>query len=83
MKNTKLCSALFLLIFMLFIAVAPIRGEIILQCPPDIDGEDTDGDGIVDNDHLCIHLSAGDGFVNMARTNNQSQERPESLSKFE
>jgi len=37
-----------------------------LQCPPDTDGIDTDGDGIVDNDNVCLHLGAGDGFVKMA-----------------
>ncbi len=39
---------------------------IKLQCPPDTDGIDTDGDGIVDNDNVCLHLGAGDGFVKMA-----------------
>lgn len=33
---------------------------------PDIDGIDTDGDGDPDNDNVFIHVSAGDGFVNMA-----------------
>lgn len=36
------------------------------QCPADTDGVDTDGDGLTDNDHVCRHLAAGDGFVNMA-----------------
>jgi len=44
----------------------PARSAPFLQCPPDTDGVDTDGDGIVDNDHVCLHIFAGDGFVNMA-----------------
>ncbi len=40
--------------------------EVFTQCPPDTDGIDTDGDGDADNDNVCVHLSAGDGFVTMA-----------------
>ena len=36
------------------------------DCPPDLDGIDTDGDGNVSNDYVCVHLAAGDGFVKMA-----------------
>ena len=36
------------------------------QCPPDTDGIDTDQDGDPDNDNVCYHLGAGDGFVTMA-----------------
>ena len=43
-----------------------VRAEVIVQCPADTDGIDTDGDGIVDNDIVCMHLAAGDGFINMA-----------------
>jgi len=46
--------------------LTPPEGNIFLQCPPDTDNIDTDGDGIVDNDHVCMHLGAGDGFVTMA-----------------
>lgn len=47
--------------------LAPIASATVYsQCPPDTDGIDTDGDGNPDNDTLCLHLSAGDGFVNMA-----------------
>jgi FtsP/CotA-like multicopper oxidase with cupredoxin domain len=38
----------------------------VIQCPPDTDGVDTDGDGVVDNDHVCLSLTAGDGYYNMA-----------------
>ena len=44
----------------------PVYAEVITQCPADTDGIDTDGDGIVDNDIVCKHLAAGDGFINMA-----------------
>ena len=40
--------------------------SIKIQCPPDTDGIDTDGDGIVDNDNVCLHIGGGDGFVKMA-----------------
>ena len=36
------------------------------QCYPDTDGIDTDGDGNPNDDVVCIHLAAGDGFVKMA-----------------
>lgn len=46
---------------------APLcAGIVYTQAPPDTDGIDTDGDGIVDNDHVFLHMAAGDGFVNMA-----------------
>jgi len=41
-------------------------GEVQSQFVPDTDGIDTDGDGDPNNDHVQIHLTAGDGFVNMA-----------------
>jgi len=40
--------------------------SVLVQCPPDTDGIDTDGDGIVDNDNVCMHLTSGDGFVKTA-----------------
>lgn len=40
--------------------------DVHSQAPPDTDGIDTDGDGIVDNDNVIRHLAAGDGFVNTA-----------------
>ena len=48
------------------LVVSPAAAEVRVQCPADTDGVDTDGDGIVDNDHVCKHLAAGDGFINMA-----------------
>jgi FtsP/CotA-like multicopper oxidase with cupredoxin domain len=51
---------------MLLVAPAAYAGGVFIQCPPDEDGVDTDGDTIDDNDNVCIHVTAGDGFVNMA-----------------
>lgn len=40
--------------------------SVLVQCPPDTDGIDTDGDGIVNNDNVCMHLTSGDGFFKTA-----------------
>ncbi|MDM8009211.1 MAG: multicopper oxidase domain-containing protein [Phycisphaerae bacterium] len=47
-------------------AAPPVWGEVWSQCPPDTDGVNTDGIGGADDDHVCMHITAGDGFVNMA-----------------
>lgn len=65
LKITEFMLTLMLLMMMCF-AMTPIYGAVLVQRPPDVDGIDTDGDGIVDNDHVFLHMSAGDGFVNMA-----------------
>ncbi len=44
----------------------PLQAAINVECPPDTDGIDTDGDGNAGNDHVCIHLAATDGFSKMA-----------------
>lgn len=54
------------LTLMLLLTVWQTEAAINSQFTPDTDGIDTDGDGNPDNDHVFIHLSAGDGFVNMA-----------------
>ncbi|MBN1817901.1 MAG: multicopper oxidase domain-containing protein [Sedimentisphaerales bacterium] len=41
-------------------------GEIHTQFTPDTDGVDTDGNGDPNDDHVYLHMFAGDGFVNMA-----------------
>ncbi|MDD5556973.1 MAG: multicopper oxidase domain-containing protein [bacterium] len=48
------------------LAALPLGAEVVVQCPPDTDGIDTDGDGDPDNDVVCVHSAAGDGFINMA-----------------
>ena len=55
-----------LMVFFLLLVAAVADAHVYIQCPPDTDNIDSDGDGIVDNDHLCIHLAAGDGFIKMA-----------------
>ncbi|MHC4616857.1 MAG: multicopper oxidase domain-containing protein [Planctomycetota bacterium] len=49
-----------------FLAEGLAAGSVYTQAPPDTDGNDTDGDGDPDNDHVFLHMAAGDGFVNMA-----------------
>lgn len=53
----------------------PAEAAVFIQCPTDnweaeqAAGEDLDGDGVVDYEDdnvVCIHLSAGDGFTTMA-----------------
>ena len=56
----------FLTIMAVVVASLPVQAAFKIQCPADTDGIDTDGDGNVANDHVCLHLAAGDGFVNMA-----------------
>ena len=62
LKGYPICS----LLTILAVGVLPARADIFSQCPPDLDGMDTDGDGIANNDHVCIHVTSGDGFINMA-----------------
>ena len=57
---------MFGLLACLIVGASPSRADVFSQCPPDVDGIDTDGDWIVDNDNVCFHLTGGDGFVNMA-----------------
>jgi FtsP/CotA-like multicopper oxidase with cupredoxin domain len=65
MNSIRLTFRFGLMICLLF-GVAPASADVFSQCPPDDDGIDTDGDGIVDNDHVCIHVTASDGLVMMA-----------------
>jgi len=65
MKRIRLYRVCGLLMMVLAVAAAPAVADVWSQCPPDTDGVDTDGDGIDDNDHVCLHVSAGDGFINM------------------
>jgi FtsP/CotA-like multicopper oxidase with cupredoxin domain len=59
-------SVLSLITLLLLLGTTPGHADYSDQCPPDTDGKDTDGDGIDDNDHVCIHLGAGDGYAVMA-----------------
>ena len=66
MKAIKFYGMLLLLAFMVFGLIAVTQAKVFSQKPPDRDGIDTDGDGDPNNDHVCIHMAAGDGFINMA-----------------
>jgi len=47
-------------------AASPGLRTVYTQCVADTDGIDTDGDGDPNDDVVCLHLAAGDGFVKMA-----------------
>ena len=66
MRRHKVFSIMSTLAVLFCLGVIPVWAEFSVQCPPDEDGIDTDGDTIVDNDNVCVHLSAGDGLVRMA-----------------
>ena len=66
MSYRKIAALLVLTAALLLFGAGPSMAVVNIQCPPDTDGVDTDGDGIVDNDVVCLHLAAGDGFANMA-----------------
>jgi len=66
MRRRKAKYLALLVTTMLLFGGGPGYGEINSQFVPDTDGIDTDGDGDPSNDHVFVHLTAGDGFVNMA-----------------
>ena len=52
----------FLTVMAVVVASLPVQAAFNIQCPAD-----TNGDGISDDPNVvCLHLAAGDGFVNMA-----------------
>jgi FtsP/CotA-like multicopper oxidase with cupredoxin domain len=54
--------AIFILPLLLIIGIVPAWGGLFVQCPGD-----ENGDGVSDDPNVvCIHVSAGDGFVKMA-----------------
>jgi FtsP/CotA-like multicopper oxidase with cupredoxin domain len=73
------CGFLPLLVLLVLVGVTPASAKVYFQCPgynPGIDA-DADGDGMLRADEgeisspvssrqVCIHLSSGDGFANMA-----------------
>jgi FtsP/CotA-like multicopper oxidase with cupredoxin domain len=54
------------LLICFLISVAPAGADVWSQCYADNDPNDSDGDGDAYNDNVCLHMAAGDGFVNMA-----------------
>jgi FtsP/CotA-like multicopper oxidase with cupredoxin domain len=65
MSRTRLSGIVTLALAMVLLAGAPAGAQVEVQCPPDVDGIDTNGDGD-NNDNRCMHLSGGDGFATMA-----------------
>ncbi len=65
MSNEKLYQII-VVMTLIFAVTMPANATVYTQCLPDTDGIDTDGDGDPNNDNLCIHMAAGDGFINMA-----------------
>ena len=65
MYKAKILQLILLIAFATFSMNVAADAAVNVQRPPDTDGIDTDGDGIVDNDHVYIHVSGGDGFINM------------------
>lgn len=66
MSCKSLLKALPLIALLLLVGVGPSQAIYRQQCPPDTDGIDTDGDGVVDNDHVCVQIGGGDGYSVMA-----------------
>jgi FtsP/CotA-like multicopper oxidase with cupredoxin domain len=60
-KNRAFCF-----LFLAILCSSAVQAEVFFQKPPDVDGIDTDYDGNDSNDHVFLHMAAGDGFVNMA-----------------
>ncbi|MBW1988060.1 MAG: multicopper oxidase domain-containing protein [Deltaproteobacteria bacterium] len=65
-RAPALAAGILVVVLVVFGAAQPSSAYLRFQCPPDTDGVDTDGDGIVDNDHKCLQIGAGDGFATMA-----------------
>ncbi|MEW5763909.1 MAG: multicopper oxidase domain-containing protein [Acidobacteriota bacterium] len=66
MRGRKIWLSALVLGLLLLAGAQAAKAHVFVQCPPDTDGVDTDGDGIVNNDYVCYHLSGGDGYVRMA-----------------
>lgn len=66
MKYFKKLSILTIVTLLFLFGVMPAVADYRQQCPPDTDGIDTDGDGIIDNDNVCFQVGSGDGFTTMA-----------------
>ena len=66
MNMLKVKNLVLAILLMMCFSWTLCDGAVLTQQPPDTDGIDTDGDGIADNDNIFMHMTAGDGFVNMA-----------------
>lgn len=66
MSISRINSILTLVTLLLLFGVMTASAAYRQQCPPDMDNEDTDGDGIASNDYVCMQIGSGDGFTMMA-----------------
>jgi hypothetical protein len=75
MKRKTVSSMMSLALVLIFVWASPALSAVLIQCPTDnweaeqIAGEDLDEDGYIDyqdDNVVCMHLSAGDGFTTMA-----------------
>lgn len=66
MTRFKMFSMMAILGLLCCLGASPALAEFSVQCPPDTDPTDSDGDGNLFNDHVCVHLSSGDGVIKMA-----------------
>jgi FtsP/CotA-like multicopper oxidase with cupredoxin domain len=66
MRRMKQLSVLPLIVLLMVCIAVPADAIYQQQCPEDIDGVDTDGDGIKNNDNVCLQIGSGDGFAVMA-----------------
>ncbi|ORJ52819.1 multicopper oxidase domain-containing protein [Geothermobacter hydrogeniphilus] len=65
MSCKRFLTVLPLIALLLLVGVGSSQAVYRQQCPPDTDGVDTDGDGIVDNDNICVQIGGGDGYAVM------------------
>ncbi len=66
MNKFKILRSIAVIAVLLLSCTALVNAEVFVQRPPDTDGIDTDGDGDPNNDHVFVHVTGSDGFVNMA-----------------
>ncbi len=66
MYKSRILQLILLITFAMFSINVAADAAVNVQRPPDTDSEDSDGDGDQFNDHVYVHVSGGDGFINMA-----------------
>ena len=66
MNKSRILQLILLITFAMFSMNVAADAAVNVQRPPDTDPNDSDGDGDPFNDHIYIHVSGGDGFINMA-----------------
>jgi len=66
MTTLRVLMAALLIVGVIAGLAIPLEAAVKTQYVPDTDPEDSDGDGDPFNDHVLLHMAAGDGFANMA-----------------